>query len=131
MESGNALQWGICVGGPMLCLPPRGGAHVELDHIGYHNDGLRPITILEHREFQRVGTLGKQAPRKGLAGPGRPSYPRLSRPTRNRRCSDGESVEGGSDSVMILLSLSFRVRDMLTCSYRFERNAGAIAYGWH
>jgi hypothetical protein len=50
----------------MLCLPPWGGAHVELDHIGYHNDGLRPITILEHREFQRVGALGKQAPAQAL-----------------------------------------------------------------
>jgi hypothetical protein len=56
----------------MLCLPPRGSAHVELDHIGYHNDGLRPITILEHREFQRVGTLGKQAPAQALLVQGDP-----------------------------------------------------------
>ena len=29
------------------------------------------------------------------------------------------------------LSLSFRVRNMLTCSYKFERGAAVIAYGWH
>jgi len=63
----------------MLCRP-RGAASVELDPSGYHNDGLRPITISRTSRFQRVGTFGKTSPRTGIAGPGDPVAATLSVP---------------------------------------------------
>jgi hypothetical protein len=124
------LQRGF-VSGSMLRPCPRGAALMS--------SSITSGTIMTacgriyHSRTSRISArqhAWQTSPRTGLAGLGDPVTAAV-RPTRNRRCSDGERVEGGSDSVMTLLSLSFRVRNMLTCSYRFERNAGATAYGWH
>src|SRR5262245_62173559 len=32
-------------------------AHVELENAGHHDHGLRPIPVLEHREFHRFGAV--------------------------------------------------------------------------
>jgi hypothetical protein len=32
-------------------------AHVELENAGHHDHGLRPIPVLEHREFYRFGAV--------------------------------------------------------------------------
>jgi len=38
--------------------------HVELENAWDHDHGLRPVTVLEHREFQRFGAVHEQATAK-------------------------------------------------------------------
>src|SRR5262245_55461919 len=38
--------------------------HVELENAGHHDHGLRPVSVLEHREFHRFGTVHEHAPAK-------------------------------------------------------------------
>src|SRR6516162_4595755 len=38
--------------------------HVELENAGDHDHGLRPVPVLEHREFHRFGAVHEQAAAK-------------------------------------------------------------------
>src|SRR5439155_9142823 len=38
--------------------------HVELENAWDHDHGLRPVPVLEHREFQRFGAVHEQATAK-------------------------------------------------------------------
>jgi hypothetical protein len=38
--------------------------HVELENAGDHDHGLRPVPVLEHREFHRFGAVHEQATAK-------------------------------------------------------------------
>src|SRR5262249_20251626 len=37
------------------------GREVEFEHTGHHDHGLRPVTVLEHCEFQRFGAIDEEA----------------------------------------------------------------------
>jgi hypothetical protein len=41
-------------------------AHVQFENAGHHDYGLGAIPILEHREFQRFGTVDEQATAEAL-----------------------------------------------------------------
>lgn len=70
---GLARARGTCYGGAgnadvtaghRVAASARLAAHVELENAGDHDHGLRPIPVLEHREFHRLGTVHEHAAAK-------------------------------------------------------------------
>jgi hypothetical protein len=43
-------------------------AEVELEHAGDHDHGLRPVPVLEHREFEGLRAVNEQATAKAFLG---------------------------------------------------------------
>ena len=57
---GHPAQWNLNVGGDILC----GGvaaANVEFQNTRDHDDGLRPVAILEHCEFEGFSFVDEEA----------------------------------------------------------------------
>src|SRR6516164_4666837 len=86
--------------------------HVELENAGDHDHGLRPVPVLEHREFHRFGAVHEQAAAKTalilddpVAAAGRFAF----------------LVHGTSPFE------SFRSTNLLSGAYEFEREAHAVS----
>jgi len=60
-------------------------AHVELESSRHHDDGLRPVSILEHRKFDRFGAINKQAAAKTLLILSNPISPAVSADAKQSR----------------------------------------------
>src|SRR5262245_49143731 len=56
-DRGLDAGWGLADGARLA-------AHVELENIGHHDHGLRPVSVFEHGEFQGFGAVDEQATAK-------------------------------------------------------------------
>lgn len=73
--------------------------HVELEDAWDHDHGLRPVPVLEHREFQRFGAVHEQATAKAAlilddpVAAAVPADPELTRETAWLRWSDSNTQQ--------------------------------------
>src|SRR5262245_7856897 len=96
-------------------------AHVELENAGHHDHGLRPVAVLEHREFHGFGAAHEQAAAKaGLILDDPLAAPVLADPEQ-RGCTPRKGRFSLIHGTYPFDHRNCRATNVLSDAYEFER----------